>query len=198
MSFKDLKILAFKNPIVNEADRPNRPAANMKEVFDANSQELREALNSVIDAADLAVRTVRDDLGDKQFLRGDGTYGVPQASEAANGVPSRGEKGQTLVKASGSDFDLKWDDTEHTHEKTLLASSWAGKRYTLAVDGVAEKSVVEILPPLSDAITDKQLETLQAANLQDGGQSAGSVVLVARGDVPEIDVPIRVVVRGNY
>ena len=54
---------------------------------------------------------------------------------------------------------------------------------------------MEILPALS--ITEDQLEALQEANLQDGGQSAGSITLIAFGDVPVIDLPIRVIVRGD-
>ena len=78
---------------------------------------------------------------------------------------------------------------------TLLAANWAEQSYTLAVPGVSASAAIEILPALS--ITAEELEVLQAANLQDGGQAEGSIVLIAFGDVPDIDLPIRVIVRGD-
>ena len=50
MSITDYKITTWNNPIVNEADRPQRSASSMKEVFDSNSNQLRTALNNLIDA----------------------------------------------------------------------------------------------------------------------------------------------------
>lgn len=78
---------------------------------------------------------------------------------------------------------------------TLLASGWSDVLYTLAVDGVTTTSNQEILPAVD--ITAEQLEALQAANIQDGGQTAGNITLKAYGDVPTIDIPIRVIKRGD-
>ena len=82
---------------------------------------------------------------------------------------------------------------------TLSAASWTGNAapysYSLSVPGVTETSNQEILPAID--ITAEQLEALQEANIQDGGQAAGSVTLKAFGDVPTIDIPIRVIVRGD-
>ena len=77
----------------------------------------------------------------------------------------------------------------------LLASNWSGVNYTLTVPGVNMNSAVEVLPGLS--ITEDQLEALQGANIQDGGQAAGSITLKAFGDVPTVDIPIRIIVRGD-
>lgn len=49
MAIKDNKITSWTNPIVNEADRPQRTASEMKAVFDSNSNQLRQALNGLID-----------------------------------------------------------------------------------------------------------------------------------------------------
>ena len=46
----DNKITRWNNPIVNEADRPQRSASDMKAIFDSNSNQLRTALNNLIDA----------------------------------------------------------------------------------------------------------------------------------------------------
>ena len=46
----DYKISQWNNPVVNEADRPQRSASDMKAIFDSNSNQLRTALNNLIDA----------------------------------------------------------------------------------------------------------------------------------------------------
>lgn len=50
MVLTDNKITTWTNPIVNEADRPQRSAADMKAIFDSNSNQLKTALNNLIDA----------------------------------------------------------------------------------------------------------------------------------------------------
>lgn len=78
---------------------------------------------------------------------------------------------------------------------TLAANGWANGVYILTVDGVTTTSNQEILPAVD--ITAEQLEALQGANIQDGGQAAGNITLKAYGDVPTIDIPIRVIKRGD-
>lgn len=82
---------------------------------------------------------------------------------------------------------------------TLLAASWTGEEapysYTLAVSGVTLTSNQEILPPVD--VTQEQLDAMQLANIQDGGQQAGEIILKAWGVKPTVDLPIRVIVRGD-
>lgn len=79
---------------------------------------------------------------------------------------------------------------------TLLAASWSSDAlYSLPVSGVTETSINEILPAVD--ITTEQLEALQAANLMDNGQNINTIKLKAYGTVPTIDIPIRVIVRGD-
>ena len=78
---------------------------------------------------------------------------------------------------------------------TLLAANWVGSTYTLNLPSASALAAVEILPGL--AISELALEALQMANLQDGGQSAGSLSLIAFGDVPSVDIPLRLIVRGD-
>ena len=77
----------------------------------------------------------------------------------------------------------------------LYASEWTGNTYTLGVNGVTTTSVQEILPALN--INDEQLEALQAANLIDAGQNTNAIILKAHGEVPTVDIPLRVLVRGE-
>ena len=78
---------------------------------------------------------------------------------------------------------------------TLAAGGWADNVYVLTMDGITTTSNQEILPAVD--ITDEELAALQAANIQDGGQTAGNITLKAYGDVPTIDIPIRVIKRGD-
>ena len=49
MTITDKKIGSWTNPVVNEADQPQRTAAEMKAIFDANSNQIKAAFNAVID-----------------------------------------------------------------------------------------------------------------------------------------------------
>ena len=140
-------------------------------------------VNNTSDANKPISNATRAALNDKQakitasgLLKGDGAGGVTTAT-----------KGTDYAGAS------------ETVTATLLAASWTGDAapytYTLAVTGVTTTSNQELLPALN--ITKKQLIALQAANIQDGGQAVNSVILTAFGDKPTIDLPIRVIVRGD-
>ena len=80
---------------------------------------------------------------------------------------------------------------------TLLALNWSGTsipyEYELELDGVTATSHQEIMP--ADDITDEQLYHMQGANLQDGGQSVGKIVLNAFAVKPQIDIPIKIIMR---
>ena len=84
-------------------------------------------------------------------------------------------------------------------EATISAASWTGDSvpyiYILDVTGVTAYSNQEILPAMD--ITQEQLDALHDANIVDGGQAAGSITLKALGDKPSIDIPIRVIKRGD-
>ena len=85
-----------------------------------------------------------------------------------------------------------------TTEATLSAASWSGDSapytYTLTVNGVTDTSMQEIV--FATSINLEQLTAGQNANIQDGGQSANTIVLKAWGEKPTVDLPIRVIMRG--
>ena len=85
-----------------------------------------------------------------------------------------------------------------TTEATLSAASWSGDSapytYTLTVNGVTDTSTQEIV--FATSINLEQLTAGQNANIQDGGQSANTIVLKAWGEKPTVDLPIRVIMRG--
>lgn len=80
---------------------------------------------------------------------------------------------------------------------TLPASGWTGTdapySQTVSVAGATATNANEIIPGLS--LSDDQLDALQGANIQDGGQATDQITLLAYGDKPTIDLPIRIIVR---
>ena len=79
---------------------------------------------------------------------------------------------------------------------TLYASSWStAKKYTITNANITATSAVELLPRENNGITQAQLEALSGAMIVGGTQAAGSIQLVALGDVPTIDIPVTIIVR---
>ena len=67
--------------------------------------------------------------------------------------------------------------------------------YTLTVEGVTATSNQEIMPAVD--ITWEQLIGLQGTNMIDGGQSTDTIILKATKNKPTVDIPIRVILRGD-
>lgn len=82
---------------------------------------------------------------------------------------------------------------------TLLASNWVGTESpytnTLAMDGVTETNIVEIVTPSN--VTAEEVIAFQSAQILNGTQTLGSITLNAWGEVPGIDLPITIIVRGD-
>lgn len=80
---------------------------------------------------------------------------------------------------------------------TLSASGWDStyKTYTINSSLVTSESYQRIVPGVN--ITESELKSLQAANIQDGGQNNGSLTLKAFGTVPVIDIPVRIIYLGG-
>ena len=79
---------------------------------------------------------------------------------------------------------------------TLASGSWSNGQYTIS--GLGEKVTATTFQEIAPAIniTADQLKAFQKANIQDGGQGAGYIVLKAFGTVPTVNIPIRVICRG--
>ena len=84
-------------------------------------------------------------------------------------------------------------------EATLFVANWTGDAapytYTLAVEGVTKTSNQEILPTAN--ITWEQLIGLQGTNMIDGGQDTNTIILKATKNKPTVDIPIRIILRGD-
>lgn len=118
-----------------------------------------------------------------------------QAKVTASGLLKGDGSGGVTAAAPGADYS----GPKATVTATLLASGWTGSEapfvYTLAIAGVTATSYQELLPAVN--ITAEQLKALQAANITDAGQAAGSMTLKAYGKVPTVDIPIRVIKEGE-
>lgn len=131
----------------------------------------------------------------KQTDNGDGTYSFQDMTD----YQQTGDKMQaSIVNTTNAEVNRK-AYLSAAKTATLTASGWTGSdapySQTISVDGVTATSANEILPGAS--ISASQLELLQLANLQDGGQAAGSITVLAYGGKPTSDLPIRVIVRGD-
>lgn len=118
-----------------------------------------------------------------------------QTKVTASGLLKGDGAGGVTAAAPGTDYS----GPRATVTATLLASGWTGSEapfvYTLAIAGVTATSYQELVPAVD--ITAEQLKALQAANITDGGQAAGSMTLKAYGKVPTVDIPIRVIKEGE-
>lgn len=137
-----------------------------------------------------------------------GAVDLPNASTGSKGITylvdsytrTDTDKAAT-AKAVNNVYKLVKDKADKSAPvtATLLAANWTGDSapysYTLSVVGVTASSNQEFLPALD--ITTEQLEALQGANIQDDGQAGGTVTLKAFGTKPTIDLPIRIIKRGD-
>lgn len=118
-----------------------------------------------------------------------------QTKVTASGLLKGDGAGGVTAAAAGTDYS----GPKATVTATLLASGWTGSEapfvYTLAIAGVTATSYQELVPAVN--ITAEQLKALQAANITDAGQAAGTMTLKAYGKVPTVDIPIRVIKEGE-
>ena len=119
----------------------------------------------------------------------------------ATGILKGDGDGKIVAAKDGVDYVSPNTAAKKSEEvtETLPAEGWGGSQapYTLmlSVDGVTATSNQEILPALD--ITETELAAMQAANIQDGGQQNNAIVLKAFGEKPKMDLPIRVIKRGD-
>jgi myosin heavy subunit len=154
----------------------------------SDSQASTTAANTAADRANAAAQSVDD------AIQGDIGPAIDSAlsqkTDVAGGIAGY-DSTQTALTAKSDKSSLV--------PITLSASGWTGDAapysQQISVEGVTATSANEVLPDAS--ITADQLEAFQDANIQDGGQEAGKITLLAFGDKPSIDLPVRVIVRGD-
>lgn len=165
------------------------------------------------------------EIYDDYLLRGDGMYRISLYAQSvdggwndnqgfltiesellfdSNGLQFLAERGTGEVYNSshtGQEIDEAVSSVKYKSNKstigsyTISASGWENGEYRLSVPGVTATSANEILPELN--ATEEEISALQSAMIIDAGQSSGEIVLKALGEVPSIDLNVRVIVRGD-
>ena len=80
-----------------------------------------------------------------------------------------------------------------SYDITLLASGWVDGVYTISHQAITATNRVYLNPGYN--ITTEQLEALQGANIiEHKAQESGNGYIKAMGDVPSIDIPVRLVI----
>ena len=124
--------------------------------------------------------------------------GVSKAMVGLGSVDNTADLDKPISTATQTALNNKANKSTTT-TATLLAASWVGSSapytYTLTVSGVTTTSIQELLPTIDT--TSAQINGLLAANIQDAGQSANTINLKAFGTKPGIDLPIRIILRGD-
>lgn len=110
------------------------------------------------------------------------------ASDAAAAVTTERERAEAAETAITNSIPST------TVNMTLYAETWRDGTYTITNELITSTSNQEIIPAVE--ITKDQYKAMSAAMIVDGGQSAGSLTLKALGEVPTIDIPIRIIFRG--
>lgn len=111
------------------------------------------------------------------------------AGDAAAAVTTEKDRAEAAEKKIADDMKST------TISTTLYAETWNNGSYTITNDLITSTSNQEIITAVG--ITAEQYNALSAAMIVDGGQSTGSLTMKAFGDVPTVDIPIRIIFRGE-
>ena len=89
-------------------------------------------------------------------------------------------------------------DKSTEYNMNLPAASWTGTTapysITLSVAKATATNNIDIIPQASELTA---IEAWQGLGYMLGTQAAGSVTIQAWGDKPSVDIPIKVIVRGD-
>lgn len=190
MAFLERKIGAWSNPVSSEADRPARTAEEMKAVFDSNSNQLKDAVNGLID--DLHSPAAAGRIGSAGIERIGGSTVFEQLLSLRDYAESMGIDNGTLVSVNGhigknitlTAADLGAAKAPVSFAVALAAEGWAGSGpFTQSAEaiGVAADSVVDVSPAAESFLQYCEC-TVRAI-----GQEADALLFAAE-TVPESDL----------
>lgn len=173
------------NSTLGSTTLPNYSQADDKVIIKAKDVQISQTVNTQLFDGKTA-----DEYALKTGTGASGTWNISITGNAATSTNA-----DTLDGKHASEFAAKSTITT----ATLSAASWTGASapysYSLTVSGVTDTSNQELLPTI-DA-TKAQLDALLLSNIQDAGQSANTITLKAWGVKPTVDLPIRVILRGD-
>lgn len=161
----------------------------------AATQQLAAATEAIADTAKIPVHdTIHKSITWAQVKSWLGSLFAPISHKARHAVG-----GEDALAASDISAAKK---SSGFSNYTLVVANWSAGTYTITtamlaiLSGVVDGDTpVEFQPAVG--LTTAQIQALQAANVQEYSQSAGTIVFKAHGTVPTIDIPIRINVRGD-
>lgn len=153
MAFSERKIAAWTNPVSAESDRPRRTAAEMKAIFDSNSNQLKAALNGLVD--DLLSPSAAGLIGSEPIDRVSGTTVREQILGLKAYVDDLGLTAGELVSVNGKTgkhitlvpADIGAANAPLAFTVTLLAQDWQGNgpfTQTVTAEGTREDAIVDV------------------------------------------------------
>lgn len=85
--------------------------------------------------------------------------------------------------------------TNYTVSTTLYSNGWNSKQYTIQDNNIKLNSYIYIDIP--DNLTQEQYNEVASANLVCTNQTVGAITIKAYGDVPNIDIPITIIIQNK-
>lgn len=83
------------------------------------------------------------------------------------------------------------DSSSESVNLTLLANNWTNKEQTIYVNGL--KSDQNGVASLPQVVTDEQYAAAASARISISSQGEGTVTFLCKGDVPQIDIPVSLI-----
>lgn len=164
--------------------------------FNSAMTAIDSGINAAATSASGAATTAAQASTDAAAAASSATSAYNAAAAAQKSADDAMEAVMTL-KTKAEDMVEKLSTEIHspTMDLKLWAETWNNGTYTITSELITSTSNQEIIPDIK--ITAEQYKAMGAAMIVDGGQSAGSLTLKALGTVPTIDIPIRIIFRGE-
>ena len=164
--------------------------------FNSAMTAIDSGINAAATSASGAATTAEQASTDAAAAASSATSAYNAAAAAQKSADDAMEAVTTeQTRAEAAEKKIADDMKSTTISTTLYAETWNAGTYTITNDLITSTSNQEIVTAVG--ITEDQYTALSAAMIVDGGQSAGSLTLKALGTVPTIDIPIRIIYRGE-
>ena len=144
-----------------------------------------------------------EDIGNVRGPKGDTGEQGPKGDTGEQGIQGeqglQGEKGdpgeQGIQGEQGPKGDTGDPATAKIIETTLLSTGWNEKQYALTSDLIKENNYISI--SFGKNISSEQYDCLAKAKIICITQTDGQIILKSLGVVPNIDIPITMVIEGE-
>ena len=157
--------------------------------FNSAMTAIDNGINSAATSASGAATTASEASTNATAAQASANSAINSAAAASQAVTTEKKRAEAAETAIINSIPST------TVNMTLYAETWNNGSYKITNDLITSTSNQEIVTAVG--ITAEQYKAMGAAMIVDGGQSAGSMTLKALGNVPTINIPIRVIFRGD-